>query len=176
MSGTEVITTRAARVGDLPAVSAIRVATWRGAYAGIVPDGYLAAMDPVAEAERRAQRFADRPADEVQYLAERRGEPLGFAHGGRYRDPDAPATSAGEVYAIYVLPAEQGNGVGAGLLAAMTLALRRVHRFDPLLLWVLADNAPARAFYERHGWVADGVTHSYEVGGVTLPEVRYRLG
>lgn len=176
MSQAGVVTVRAAQPEDLPAVSAVRVATWRVAYAGIVPEAYLARMDPVTEARRRAERFADRPADEVQLVATRDGEVLGFAHGGRYRDPDAPATTAGEVYAIYVLPAEQRSGVGAALMDAITAALRDVHRLAPLLLWVLAENAAGRAFYQRHGWAPDGVTHTFEAAGIELPEVRYRLG
>jgi GNAT superfamily N-acetyltransferase len=161
---------------DQQAIAELRIATWRAAYAGIVPAGYLAAMDPVLQGRRRTDRFASRPATDVLYVAEWDGSIVGFAHGGGYRDDeDRPTPAAGEVYALYVQPAEQGSGVGSALLEVATAALRE-HGFDPLLLWVLADNAPARGFYERHGWFADGVTHTYEVGGAALPEVRYRLG
>ena len=42
------------------------------------------------------------------------------------------------------------------------------------MLWVLADNVRARAFYEHHGWLADGEEKLFEMGGERYPEVRYR--
>jgi ribosomal protein S18 acetylase RimI-like enzyme len=166
---------REATLADQRAVAALRVQTWRSAYAGIVPAAYLDAMDPLAQGERRAARYAGRPASDVDFVAERGGDLVGFVHGGRYRDDDAPAPQAGEVYALYVRPTAQGGGAGTALLAAALLALR-AGGLAPVLLWVLADNHSARGFYERHGFALDGGTHTYEVGGAVLPEVRYRLG
>lgn len=49
---------------------------------------------------------------------------------------------------LYVDPAHQGDGVGSALLElAMSL---RPGGFE---LWVFASNAPARAFYARHGLI-----------------------
>ncbi len=42
------------------------------------------------------------------------------------------------------------------------------------VLWVLADNIRARAFYEHLGWLADGGRKMYEMAGGRYPEVRYR--
>ena len=39
-------------------------------------------------------------------------------------------------------------------------------------LWVLADNARARRFYERHGWTADGASQALTIPGAPI-EVRY---
>jgi GNAT superfamily N-acetyltransferase len=161
---------------DQEGIAAIRVATWRDAYAGIVPAPFLASLDPVAQGRRRGDWWSGRPDSDVDFVAERDGELVGFVHGGRYRDADdEPLPGAGEVYAIYVLPPAQGTGAGGALLSTAVDALHGAG-FGPLLLWVLTDNAPARRFYERRGWAPDGVTHTYEVGGAVLPEVRYRLG
>ena len=43
-----------------------------------------------------------------------------------------------------------------------------------MLLWVLVANERARRFYERAGFHADGPVVDFEVGGATLPEMRYR--
>jgi len=44
------------------------------------------------------------------------------------------------------------------------------------VLWVLRENRRARRFYELAGWSADGAAKDAELlGGLTLPEVRYRL-
>lgn len=165
---------RPSTVDDQEAIAAVRVATWRSAYEGIVPAAYLAAMDPVAQGARRRDRFGTRPGTDYEYVAARRGRIVGFVHVGRYRDEDRPCPDAGEVYALYVLPDSQGTGAG-GLLLDAAVAHLRDRRMTPVLLWVLRDNAPSRRFYERCGFAVDGAEHIFEVDGTPLPEVRYRL-
>jgi GNAT superfamily N-acetyltransferase len=160
---------------DQDAVAAVRVATWRSAYRGLVPDGFLDAMDPAAEGIRRRARYPEWPAEVYQYVAVSGGQVVGFVEGGRYRDPDDPTGGCGEVYALYVLPQEQGRGTGTALLE-LALEHLRGAGLTPVLLWVLRDNAASRRFYQRRGFTADGAGHVYQAGGVPLPEVRYRLG
>jgi GNAT superfamily N-acetyltransferase len=50
--------------------------------------------------------------------------------------------------ALYVLPDAQGEGIGAALLD-----LVKSLRPGGFSLWVFESNAPARAFYARHGLV-----------------------
>jgi len=80
---------------------------------------------------------------------------------------------SGEVYAIYVLPDCWGQGIGRALLAHAERDLIE-HGYDEAVLWVLADNQRARAFYERAGWHADGGTKRDTFGGREVEEVRYR--
>jgi GNAT superfamily N-acetyltransferase/chorismate mutase len=47
---------------------------------------------------------------------------------------------------LYVHPDHQGNGVGSALFETVT-----AHHPDGFCLWVFESNAPARAFYRRHG-------------------------
>ena len=47
---------------------------------------------------------------------------------------------------LYVHPARQGRGVGTALFETVA-----AHRPDGFCLWVFESNAPARAFYRRHG-------------------------
>ncbi len=49
---------------------------------------------------------------------------------------------------LYVLPGEQGKGVGAALLGVAKAASAS------LLLWTFQKNARARRFYESHGFLA----------------------
>ena len=59
---------------------------------------------------------------------------------------------------LYVAPGHQGAGVGAALVE-----LVKSQRPDGFSLWVFESNAPARAFYRRHGLVelehTDGATN-----------------
>ncbi|WP_368660763.1 hypothetical protein [Amycolatopsis sp. Hca4] len=47
---------------------------------------------------------------------------------------------------------------------------------DSAILWVLATNERAKAFYVRQGWVDDDArqTETIDDGRVTLEEMRYR--
>lgn len=77
------------------------------------------------------------------------------------------AEKPGWIEQLYLDPAQRRSGIGAQLLEA---AKRHQPRLD---LWCFAENAPARAFYEKHGFVpveeTDGSGN--EAGA---PDVRYR--
>jgi len=54
--------------------------------------------------------------------------------------------SADELLQLHVDPAEQGKGIGRGLLSRA-----KERRPDGFTLWVFQRNDGARRFYERHG-------------------------
>ncbi|MFE0192098.1 GNAT family N-acetyltransferase [Streptomyces sp. NPDC059008] len=166
---------------DIDAVSAVRVRGWQAAYRGLMPQTYLDAMSVAADAAQRRSWFARRPPAVSDLVAERDGEVVGWACVGPCRDPDvapgaaeSPAArpAAGELLALYVAPGLIGTGVGRALMAAGT-ARARAGGFRALYLWVLRDNARARRFYERAGFVPDGAQEAYEVEGSGVREVRY---
>ncbi|WP_329137899.1 GNAT family N-acetyltransferase [Streptomyces sp. NBC_01476] len=179
---------RAMTDDDVPAVSAIRVGGWRAAYAGIVPQSYLDAMDVEQDAAQR-RRFLAGSAGRVRNLVavEPGGGPggpgasgasgeevVGWAAFGPYRgEPDDSAD--GELYALYVRPDRIGTGAGRALTAAVIGESARLGR-RRLLLWVLAENTAARRFYGRAGFTADGAETTDQYDGVPLREVRYVRG
>jgi GNAT superfamily N-acetyltransferase len=138
---------RDATVRDAAALAALNVASWRAAYARLLPEAYLAAMDVVAREERLRARFADAAQFTIVACASRRR--LGFVSAGPMRDE--PPSLCGEVYAIYVDPAHYGRGVGGALLEAAEARLGG-SGFSRVSLWVFTRNAEARRFYEQRGW------------------------
>lgn len=167
---------------DVDAVPAVRVRGWQHAYRGLMPQAYLDAMSVAADAGRRRAWFGRRTTEVSDLVAERDGEVIGWASVGPARDPDiapdaeelpAPRPTAGELLALYVAPDLIGTGVGRALLAAGT-ADARAKGFHTLYLWVVRGNTLARRFYERAGFVPDGAEESHEVGGRSVPELRYR--
>ncbi|MGC4105065.1 MAG: GNAT family N-acetyltransferase [Thermomicrobiales bacterium] len=115
---------------------------------------------------RRVPRSATLVADDERSL-------LGVCHVGPDRDADDSVRhGCGEVALIYVLPEAQGRGVGRALLDEACDAMLDLG-FTEARLWVLADNAPAIAFYERMGWRADGAAKQEEIGGQVIEECRY---
>ena len=61
---------------------------------------------------------------------------------------------------LYVEPTDRGAGTASALLAAAAAFGRADGAFE-LMLQTAHDNAPARALYERHGWVPDRVFAVY---------------
>ncbi len=170
---------RPATLADADALALVHVRTWQSAYAGIVPAEYLAALDPDTWADRRRARMAE-PSEFDTLVAEEGGRLHGFVTYGPYRHgAGAVDPTVGEILAIYVHPDAQGRGVGRALMddAVAALAARGV---TEVRLWVLAENAPSRRFYERYGLEPDGERDTFRVdppGGapVDLAEVRYAL-
>lgn len=161
-------TLRSASVADAPVIAAVHVEGWRWGYRGLLPPDLVEVSVPEREA---LWSRALAPASQTAVLvAEIGGEVVAFAAFGPPLD-DADGATA-ELYALYQREACAGTGVGAALLAATCGAMGRAgHR--RAALWVLERNARARAFYERHGWSADGATTSEERAGVPLVDVRY---
>jgi GNAT superfamily N-acetyltransferase len=162
---------RPATAADVPAIATVRIRSWQQGYRGVMPQAYLDALDPAAETERLRGRELT-----GQHVAEADGQVVGWLSVGPYRSDsgeEVPGPDCGEVHAIYVLPSAWGLGVGRALLAYGLEELRR-QELHPVLLWVMEGNERARRFYARAGFVPDGPVVGYEVGGVTLPEVRYR--
>jgi len=169
------IVVRPAGAADAEAIARVRIASWRGAYRGIVPDAFLDGLDPVSEVATWRERLAG-PAAVWMWVASIL-EPLaaprlaGYVTAGPARH--AGEEGLGEVWAIYVDPETQARGVGRALMAAATRGLA-AHGFREAVLWVFEANASARVFYERLGWAPDGAAKPLAIGGAAPIELRYR--
>ena len=162
------VTIRPAGPTDATAIAAVHIASWRGAYAGIVPDEYLASLD----VDRREKHWVDSlstPGART-WLADADGRTIGFATLGPSRDEDADVGDL-EIYAIYLDPESWGRGVARDLMRTL---LADVRPGVVVTLWVLADAERARRFYRRHGFVPDGVERRDDIGGKDLTAVRSR--
>lgn len=162
------IVLRAASPADAPGIARVQVSTWRTAYAGIVAGTTLAEMS-VERSTQNWRRGLERP-DAIAFVGEAAEQIVGFAYGGRQRDEALPQYD-GELYALYVLDSYQGLGIGRKLVDAFNRAMVGAG-YQKMLLWVLKENAPARAFYERIGgkYVAE---KTIIIGGQELREVAY---
>ncbi|MFE3093320.1 GNAT family N-acetyltransferase [Streptomyces sp. NPDC059248] len=156
---------------DCEAVAEVRVRGWQYAYAGLVPQPYLDGMDVGTEAERLRGLIAAGSGTVTHLVAERDGAVVGWGCTGAARDDDT-APGEAELYALYVRPARLSTGVGRALLAELT-ARARAAGHPAMRLWVLRENVRARRFYEKAGFRPDGAEEPFDVGGASVPEVRY---
>ncbi|SCF21278.1 L-amino acid N-acyltransferase YncA [Micromonospora matsumotoense] len=167
---------------DAEAIARVHIHGWQAGYAGIMPAEVLVRLNPVAWAQRRRDvGTADPEHPFTTLLAEIDGVPAGFTTFGPYRnnqDRGDLDPTYGELLAIYVEPAHWGDGTARALFTAARDGLA-ANGWREYRVWVLADNARARRFYERAGLSADGQRSRYPVplagGGppVHLDELRY---
>ncbi|HYZ61341.1 MAG TPA: GNAT family N-acetyltransferase [Acetobacteraceae bacterium] len=154
---------RRAEPADSIGIARVHVAAWRSAYAGILPDDYLARLSvPRQSLYYRAGLDAGHSA----WVAEAGSEVVGFATAGRARCDLAD----GEIETLYVLDDWRERGLGRGLMQG---AARRLARAGcrSAFLWVLRDN-PSRWFYQHLGGkhAADSQTL---IAGVPVPKTAY---
>ncbi|QPC85077.1 GNAT family N-acetyltransferase [Phototrophicus methaneseepsis] len=160
---------RRAVEADIEGIARVHVDTWRTAYTGIMPAERLANLSYERSSGqwlhsiRSGRGFID--------VAEEAGEIVGFASSGAERNHVTGYDS--EVYALYVLAAYQGQGIGRELVRSAAKELWD-RGYQTMLIWVLEDNTSARHFYEKMGGVLIEDKLYYPLGGDThLVEVGY---
>ena len=159
---------------DAAAVAAVHVASWQGAYRGVLPDEVLDGPELAVSRLRLWERLLGEPGPRAVGLVaeDDAAQIVAFLHAWPTRDDDDGPDTA-EVAMIYASPDAWGTGAGREL---MTTALDRLRDagFTDVTLWVLDSNDRARRFYERAGFAIDGATKSEELRGTPVTEVRYR--
>lgn len=153
---------RKARLEDASAIARVHIDAWRETYQGFIPDSYLAQLSY----EKRTKQWEQTLVDQRVYIAVSEEEVVGFAQGG----PSRTDAREGEIYAIYVLRASQGLGLGKALFQRIADDLAE---YETMQVSVLRDN-PACQFYERFG--GQVIEESMiERGGVELVQRVYRM-
>jgi ribosomal protein S18 acetylase RimI-like enzyme len=138
---------RSATYADSPALAKIQVDSYRSTYSGILPQSYLDAFTDEEQAQDWRDLLAQRQ-DFILLAAEaENGEIVGYALG--HAGETALPPYDGELDALHVRRADQGQGTGRALIAAMAQSLAEAGAAS-MMLWVLKQN-PARALYERLG-------------------------
>lgn len=150
---------RPATVADAEAIGEVHVRSWQAAYEGLIPAGFLARLSASSRAAAWARRIGDGSGQVL--VAEEDGVVAGFA-----------AFGPSQLYALYLLPEFWGRGLGRALHDRVVAEMPG----ESAVLWVLATNERAKAFYVRQGWVDDDArqTETIDGGRVTLEEMRYR--
>ncbi len=142
---------RPATSADMAAVADLWHEGWHAGHAGHVPGGLTEARTLEAFHERTPPRVAD-----TTVAVGDSGELLGFV-----------MVLGDEVEQVFVGPGARGTGVSAELLDE---AERQVAAAGHDVAWlaVVAGNARARRFYEKHGWSDLGdLPYEVDAGGRT---------
>lgn len=149
---------------DAGAIAALHAESWRSAYRGLVPDDDLGEGLDAERLEFWHKRFATPDAERrVAFLAMSDHLLVGFACVLADADPGhGPLLDN-----LHVKPGWRGHGIGALLLHKARDWSRSIAPGQPMHLWVLEGNAPARRFYRNQGGV-EVERRSEDRGGMTI--------
>lgn len=145
---------RNANPTDSKAIGLIHTKSWQDIYRGHFPDEFLDSID----SELRAKTWHNAITDCMgkTCIAELDGLVIGFLHLMKSRDDDAPV-GTDELTSIYLDPAQWRQGFGRRLLN-WSITYAAGGKTKKITLWVLKENARARAFYESNGFHCDGTS------------------
>lgn len=155
-------------IADIPEMARVHVQTWRTTYRGIIADSFLENLSLQKHIERHQKYMA--LASSIYFVAEAEGQGLvGFLSGGPKRDESF--AQSGELYAINILEQHRRSGIGTAMTRQWARSLQSAG-IDSGYVWVLADNQPAVAFYEKLGakFVREQMI---QIGGQSLRELAY---
>ncbi|MDQ0996107.1 ribosomal protein S18 acetylase RimI-like enzyme [Phyllobacterium ifriqiyense] len=141
------ISIRDATSDDQNAITALHIHVSQQAYAGMLPETYLADILPDEKANlwhRRLSQGID-PARLCLTLAFSNDGLAGFSCFLL----DEEKEFGTYLHNLYVNPAHRGKGVACSLLTASIGKFSLQRRIEPIHLLTLAANYPARHFYEK---------------------------
>lgn len=161
---------RTAVPGDEAEIANVHLNSWREAYRGLLPQGFLDQLPLTFRRRMNAwQRMVAEPAEYFVNVAADNTCIVGFGCFSAGREPEFEGL--GEVQAIYLLAKYHGSGLGRGLLREGLLELKK-RGFKEAFCWVLEKN-PTIAFYEKSGATFSGKTKEDEFGGQRVKELAY---
>ena len=159
---------RRGKLSDAKALAIVFRESWELAYRGIIPHLHLESI--IRRRNVEWWRGATRSGDAL-FVLEVSGKVAGYATCGAAR---SIGRQQGEIYEIYLAPSHQGLGFGEHLFEACRNALDQ-RRLDGLIIWALADNEAAIAFYWRRG--GRPVAKRFDrIGRARLPKLAFTWG
>lgn len=160
---------RRATLDDAPAIAALHADSWRRTYRGVFRDAFL--DGPIDDERRATWRARLASADHVPHVAVAvvgsivRGFVCAYA--------EADAGWGVFVDNLHVAAADQGAGLGTGLLHTVATWALQVRAARAPYLWVLEPNVPAQRFYQRRGATRHDAVVMENPGGGTATYLRY---
>lgn len=148
MNDTPTATIRPATPDDATGIAQVRVMSWRSTYRGMIPAAYLDAMKVEDSAALWERVLTAGRNTTSTFVAEAGGTVVGFASGLML--PEEKLGFDAELSAVYLDRDWQRQGIGARLVGNVARA-QLGHGATSLIVWVIAGNKNARAFYERLG-------------------------
>lgn len=162
-------TIRPFKPSDARPLAEIQVNSYQVAYAGLLPEDYLAGFNLDEQEQDWMGWLAGHPQDLLLVAVHPPAELIGYALARSQADWPGYAS---ELLALHMCPDWQGRGIGRSLVRACAAQLQ-AQGCTSLMVWVLSGNQRARRFYEKLGGKLLGdrsVSFDDEPGGFKTSE------
>ncbi len=171
------VTVRTATGADVPVIAELHRVTWRAAYARLLPEAVLDALDDPAASRAWAGAvaggatvlIANEGTVDVGFCVAAPAPAAEVADADGTAPPDADRTML--VSTLLVEPRWGRRGHGGRLLARVATELIRAGCTRGIA-WVPAEDPASLGFYHRAGWEPDRTVRTLDAGGRPLREVR----
>lgn len=143
---------RKAQPADAELLAYVQTESWKAAFADILDAEELARCTDMKKTTAMYEKVLANPAIHMNLLLVD-----GKAHGitAWSRNRGSLPEQVAELICIHSLPDKWRKGYGS-LMMEQALKEMEESTYEEAILWVFADNARARAFYEKHGFVLSG--------------------
>ncbi|MFJ7735728.1 GNAT family N-acetyltransferase [Lysinibacillus sp. NPDC097287] len=136
---------------DIPFVQEIAKISWHTTYEGIIP---RAIQDKFLQNAYSIDRLMQRLQGSPFFVAELNGTLVGFAHFSNTKEEQA------ELFAIYLMPDLQNQGIGTALLQH---GIHVLEDAETLTVCVEKDNLTGIHFYNAKGFkILDEFEHTFD--------------
>lgn len=152
---------------DAEDIAKVQVKSWRESYVGILPQATLDDQSVIARYREWSVDLEPTATYRWVYVA------VDPAHGivgfieARAHAGERIKEYTFEIPVLYILRSHARRGLGRRLMRAIA-GLLMDKGTGPIVLWALADNAAARAFYEAVGGTLVAVRTEPNIGGSAL--------
>jgi GNAT superfamily N-acetyltransferase len=171
---------RPARPEDAADIARIQLATWRTAYAEVVPASVLEGVgDELAQAQWRAAIVSPPTPRHHVLVAKEQDWTVGFVAFGPADADDLAGAEPGTAdpgatvafTTLLVEPRWGRRGHGSRLLAA-AVDLARTDGQATGVTWILVADQASQSFYRSAGWAPDGTGRALDMHGRAVHEIR----
>ncbi|MBQ7873696.1 MAG: GNAT family N-acetyltransferase [Oscillospiraceae bacterium] len=150
----ESIDIRRAKNGDEKILAYIQTESWKSAFRGILSDEDLEKLTDITRVTEMYERtLRNYPEHGFILLIGEKPHCISFWSASRENDMKDFA----ELICIHSLPDNRRRGYGSMMIEHIFGEIKKAG-FEKVMLWVFADNLPARKFYEKAGFVPNGKT------------------
>lgn len=161
---------RRAIKNDAVSLADVLTSSWKSAYKDIIPAIELEQQTNFVQRKQMFEKMLEHPIGEF-YIATDNAIPCGQFMFCKSRDSDL--SEYAEIVSIYVIENYWHKGVGTAMMKTALLRIADLG-YKNTFLWVFKDNKRARRFYEKFGFVLDGIEKESEFSNRAI-EVRYIL-
>lgn len=159
---------RPAKISNSRQLSQVVVTTWKETYRGLIDTDYLSQLEVNSDRIQKwhAKIHQTKDHQTFVFVALVDHKIVGFIWGGVARQPQ-PIGFDFEIYAFYVLPQFQGQGIGTQLFTTFK------NQVGPhFFLWMLAGNK-SEIIYQQLGGKTSGFSHEICFDAKPYREIAY---